>query len=625
MGFPAGTNPLTTPIITPIVDIPHLDIPNPTIFLIDAGLIDPDKDVGQTHNTWQRLEPVPLSPDLTFALQATVADPAWMLCRQWQFLEFAGDDGGTPIHVNVEGEVCPITRYAPGTVDSTSASRARPYTVDILPLEVVVERESIWSHHPRLVAEAGLHLVRMLEAAGIRAVRDVVLAAYPLKLSEPPDAGSDSAGSEWAQVAQGRAIDAQSLADGLVPLRTASGSLTGLPAELKVASSDEPKALDVFGRWLAWYQDTVSEPDNDDAWMPRRLEYSFGVGAMGSAGEIVLATEQYADGALDWHSVSGGTQPLGTPAATPSMLTIPPSLPTPVEFAGKPADRFWEFEDANVNFAIVDAGPTDLARLSMVEFSLVYANDWFIVPFRMPVGSVFRVKTFTVRDTFGVDTVIGPSTNAGTPPWSVFNISGGKAPAGAFFLAPTLTDTIESAPIEEVALFRDEMANMVWGVERRVQGISGDPYDRTADEYHRAARQQVSGPPVDATLVYRLATSVPDNWIPFVPVAADGSSGTNPVVQLQRRVLVRTDDDGTRTPVHPRGTLLRSDPRQSPDGEPPLRIEEEEVPREGVVVTRTFQFGRWFDGRSLLWVGRRKRPGRGEGSSGLRFDVTERA
>ena len=138
-------------------------------------------------------------------------------------------------------------------------------------------------------------------------------------------------------------------------------------------------------------------------------------------------------------------------------------------------------------------------------------------------------------------------------------------------------------------------------------------------------QQQVSGPPVDAKLVYRLATSVPDNWIPFVPVAADGSSGTNPVVQLQRRVLVRTEDDGTRTRVHPRGTLLRSDLRQSAESEPPLRIEEEEVPREGVVVTRSFQFGRWFDGRSLLWVGKRKRPGRGEGSSGLRFDVTERA
>ena len=38
-------------------------------------------------------------------------------------------------------------------------------------------------------------------------------------------------------------------------------------------------------------------------------------------------------------------------------------------------------------------------------------------------------------------------------------------------------------------------------------------------------------------------------------------------------------------------------------------------------MTRAFQFTRWVDGRPLLWLGRRKRAGRGEGSSGLRFDV----
>jgi len=198
MGFPAGNNPLTTPIVTPVVDIPHIDLPNPTLLITDAGMVDPDKDVGQTHNMWQRLEPVPLSPDLTFALQATVADPAWMLCRQWQFLEFAGDDGGTPIQVNVDGEVCPITRFASGIVDASSASRARSYTVDMLPLEVAVERESIWARHPRLVAEAGLHLVRMLTAAGMSATRNALISAFPLKIPQAPDAGSDTAGREWA-------------------------------------------------------------------------------------------------------------------------------------------------------------------------------------------------------------------------------------------------------------------------------------------------------------------------------------------------------------------------------------------------------------------------------------------
>ena len=35
-----------------------------------------------------------------------------------------------------------------------------------------------------------------------------------------------------------------------------------------------------------------------------------------------------------------------------------------------PAARFWEFEDAQVDFGSVDAGPTDLARMLLVEFAL---------------------------------------------------------------------------------------------------------------------------------------------------------------------------------------------------------------------------------------------------------------
>ena len=52
-----------------------------------------------------------------------------------------------------------------------------------------------------------------------------------------------------------------------------------------------------------------------------------------------------------------------------------------------------------------------------------------------------------------------------------------------------------------------------------------------------------------------------------------------------------------------------------------LELFEEEVPREGVRVTRSYQYTRWFDGSTHLWIGRRKEVGRGEGSSGLRFDV----
>jgi hypothetical protein len=46
----------------------------------------------------------------------------------------------------------------------------------------------------------------------------------------------------------------------------------------------------------------------------------------------------------------------------------------------------------------------------------------------------------------------------------------------------------------------------------------------------------------------------------------------------------------------------------------------EEVPREGVRVSRAYQYTRWTNGESYLWVGRKNEVGTGEGSSGLVFD-----
>ncbi|HEY4302948.1 MAG TPA: hypothetical protein VGM82_00665 [Gemmatimonadaceae bacterium] len=616
---------MTSPIVPPNIAAPIFKTTVPIAVLIpNATVVEPTRDIGVSRNQWWRIEPVPLSSDITPGLQALVADPLWMLCRQWQFVEFAGEDAGTPIQVNVQGEVTPLTRFSPGPVDKDSATRARAYSTDTLPLETAVEREPVLSRHPRFVAEAGQHLARMLLAIGGATVRDAVLKAYPLTLPAPTDAGTDTYGNDWYLLAQGRVIDAVRFAAALATARGTAATITAPPAGVTLSSTIKTKALDVFNRWLAWFHDSVVEPDAGDAWNPRRLEYAFSAGGVSGQTEVVLGADQYADGTFDWYSVDGEAQTLGsstTAAVTP--LVIPPTMPSPVEYAGKPADRLWEFEDANINFGIVDAGPTDLARMALIEFSLVYGNDWFVVPVTLPVGSVFRTTIFTVRDTFGVQTIVNPSKNTGTLPWSVFSLGGSRVPDGAFFLAPTLVDPLEGAPLEEVALFRDEMANMAWGVERRVQGAAGDAYNRTYDEIQRASQQQVSGPPVDAQLIYRLATSVPENWIPLVPVTADGSTPANPVIQLQRRVLLRTTADGSSYASQPRGILLRSDLTQSADTEPALRIEEEEVPREGTVVTRSFQFGRWFDGRSILWVGKRKQVGRGEGASGLRFDTSD--
>lgn len=63
----------------------------------------------------------------------------------------------------------------------------------------------------------------------------------------------------------------------------------------------------------------------------------------------------------------------------------------------------------------------------------------------------------------------------------------------------------------------------------------------------------------------------------------------------------------------PRGRLLR-------EAKSPYFLEEEEIPRAGVYVERSWQRTRWLQGRTLIWVGRRKTAGRGEGGSNLAFD-----
>ena len=86
-----------------------------------------------------------------------------------------------------------------------------------------------------------------------------------------------------------------------------------------------------------------------------------------------------------------------------------------------------------------------------------------------------------------------------------------------------------------------------------------------------------------------------------------------PGLRLQRGAVLKTD--GSRGIVQALGRVLESNQN--------LSLFEEEVPREGIRVTRSFQFTRWIDGSSHLWVGRRKGVGRGEGFSGLQFDILE--
>jgi hypothetical protein len=283
-----------------------------------------------------------------------------------------------------------------------------------------------------------------------------------------------------------------------------------------------------------------------------------------------------------------------------------------------PAARFWEFEDAQVDFGSVDAGPTDLARMLLVGFALDYGNDWFVIPVELEVGSLCRTRSLIITDTFGAQTLIKSNSESGdrNSLWRMFQISHTrriglpKPEPNLFFLPPSIISGISDQPVEEVLFLRDEMANIAWAVERVVESSAEGRVNRFEAYLEQKRRSDLEGlQPSTAqhTLRYLLATETPDYWIPLLPVK------TNEGLRLQRGSILKLD--GPSEPVHALGRIL--EPGNV------LSLYEEEVPREGVRVTRSYQFARWIDGSSHFWVGRRKGVGRGEGSSGLKFDSLE--
>lgn len=568
--------------------------------------------------TWNRLEPLPKSGDMRSGLRAEIADPLWFIARQRQFGELRAEDAGSPIQARLATQSARISRYRPGPLGPNPADDASDHDDTRLPLELLVERQSVWDQRGagRLRADAGLHFVRLLrkhKAAGKRGlyVRQYAFAADDLD-------GEDEDTEALRRQVVARVIDGRALYADLKRARGRKSSLTDLPAEPDVGTATT-NVLSAANEFLDWYEAFIAEPrEGDDAWKPDRLEHCFAVQAKLPDGRAVLVADEYHGGRLDWYHFRAESRvDLGDPrrAAEPDPV-VKTVMPTPAFYGGMPADRFWEIEDASVRFGGLSTGRTDLARLLLSEFALTYGNDWFVIPVDLPVGSICEIDSLVIKDTFGEETVVDSVNRESRSGWQMFNLS--SAPGSAsrvknlLFLPSVVLETQESSPLEEVAFIRDEMANVVWGVERKVVSDAGTPIDRYEQEQRRlaaGASQRVPTDSGDAELIYRLQSYMPDHWHPFVPVLV-------PDLKLERRPVERHRPDGTVAVVQPEGQILNA--------ADPLRIEDEEAPRSGVVVSRKYQLTRWLDGRTMVWAGRRKRVGQGEGNSGLRYDSAEK-
>jgi hypothetical protein len=593
--------------------------------------------------TWDRLEARPRTIAFDRALKAEVRDPLWMLTKQWQMGEFRGSDAGSPIYAKLMIDTTRMTKYQP----DGQAAQAFDHTV---PVEATVEQRPIPLSAAGRPASLDLSLVMgrqwLAMTSGIGTYRQDFIQAYPITTpdrADKQDADRCAQTEVWQlfSAVAGHAMDGGALYSYLVadPAHHAYDGIAAIAHAHYLAIDAQAASFVAWFRRLLW-QPTAAQ----DAWIPSRLEYQFAASApvpSEPGTEKVYVASEYYQGTLDWYSVDVdpgaalGTVPgsgtTGLPADAPRTM-----IPVPVSFAGMPNTRWWAFEDNKTNFGDIDASTTDLAKLLFLEFALVYANDWFVIPYTLPTGAIATISGFVVTNTFGDRlwiTAAGSGADDAWQRWSMFtvNVVGGAGTADTSLLLMPTVSKIQQGPLtEDILLVRDEVANMVWAIEKTVPLASGGskPGLETARQtlaFYKAqlARSGVQPPPpppppaASASVRYTAMTTVPENWIPFVPVHVDDD---NREIQLQRAALPRILDGDPDPPVkvQPRTMLIR----QGLDEDPPQPyfVHEEEVSRAGTRVLMAYQRTRATDGQVYTWLRVRRQTGRGEGASGLAFD-----
>ena len=592
-----------------------------------AGPSDPNLKPSIT--SWTRLEPRCREADMRTTLAARVFDPLWLLARQWQVGEFQAEDVGMPVLARVRARSALLSRCYLGEIPANTPTKGAPYDPTQMPLEVMVERQHIRSTPApalrlwKLRVEAGLHFLRMLEAQPLAGnYRAAFTSRFALQSLEPQQLeGADEETMRFVQTMVGRALDGRRLEEAC---RADPGAMPRDPA-LRIAVGDRAEVEQTAARWLTWFDGLFSEPSAGaaDAWMPARMEYAVTVAGRLSdepLDERPLTATEFYDGHLDWNSFDLDLEVnLGTQGDRTVRSIVETTVPAPVTFRGSPAPRFWEFEDAQIEYGLLPVGRTDLAQLLMIEYASSYGNDWFLVPLTLPVGSLTSIDSLVVTDSFGVRTLLRPIGDRGLPPahWRMFQLAyirrpGDEGIPGAadnlFFLPPALGRSLESAALEDVLLMRDEMANMAWAIERTIESPVEQP-NPYSEVFARAADDGLPPSAGTTTARYLLSSTVPPNWVPLLPVQLVVAPDTI-VSRLKRGAVLQPD--GSQKVHTARGRLLNTGAA--------LLMHDEEVPREGVRVTRHYQMTRWIDGTTWVWLAHRKQVGRGEGSSGLQFD-----
>jgi hypothetical protein len=374
---------------------------------------------------YERIEPDPW-PDVGAAIAAPVADPLWLLGRQWQVGEHRGEDASSPVELRCDTSTVPLSsldRHI-GRPGAPSA----PIDPAIVPAEALIEADpaSWWTMGRRI--RLGSAAAKRLDALGIDEAQRRAVCFPPL----PPP-----------YEAHGGAIDGRAVYH-----------------------------AGFFAGEAIWAEVPTTPPDH---WRSDRLDYASAFAAGGGR----LTIDGHDGGDVDWWSCDAATPPTAAAPVTRSVV------PGRLRYPGAPLPRHWQIEDAGRDPA---AFPPDAPRWATALWTDLVSSasgDWFTAPVPSGgagIGSIVTLRAARVRDSFDewwglafprVKGEPGPD-----PEWSIYRTTG--LPAGALVLWPTALAPLTAAPWEEALLGVDEDADLCWAVETRIDGVACDPGWRDA-------------------------------------------------------------------------------------------------------------------------------------------------
>ena len=655
-------------------------------YLQNCEKLDYAKNIGSSNTRLSgHLESRSRKMNLTEALRFRIHDPLWMLTRQWQLGEFRGNDAGTAMSVRCRVASTPISGYRIGN----SSSNVTGLTNDT-PIEPMVEQINRVIT-PLVRVESAAYFCKLLSGLPQKvydALIEHLKKNYPLQNLADTGRGSlehdeirsfsDSRNirlQRFARAFSAKAFDGYALYQDLAKSVQFKGGIDLLKGYLQLYANARSK-------YLTWFANRYLPKSNGaaSAWNQPELGYDF---AADNSVAKYLA-EDYVGGRVSWYSFdvdsmkdsNASLQNRDYKRKNVDRETID-SLPVLASYPGAPNKRLWQFENRDV-FMGNSREMQSKGNVAFMQFATMYGNDWMLCPLKTEIGKYIEVESIEVYDTFGIRSDIrhraglkdqGPTTFGQR--WQMFTNTPVKVQdfdalketarfnyANGLLFPPALVRTLEGESLEEVSLLRDEMANMIWGVETRIEDGCGssldakllasevgqyleDEYDKTVEKVKMSVKNVQEGDNVvtevesgyKSDYKYSLMNTVPLNWIPFVPQHLNSEEERAKYKGFQggRETILRRGKmpyffDGAYRAVRPLSSILevvKDETRKNPDGSPmevPMFINEEQVQGVGTVIRKNCQRSRWLKGQTFTWMGYSKEIKHTQVVSGLEFD-----